>query len=161
MGRLRAARCLTASQRRRRSNLSRPVARAHRRDRGQGAHCRHRHRVRIIISTYAHSHPSTAHTFPGQPFTPCSSLTKPFVGSPGASPTKDGQASPKPAIEAWEIVQALPQLPDGISIQNFLKLFEGRVGEKAEAGRMAKSEWIKMVRENCSYGSDKLLRRKS
>lgn len=91
------------------------------------------------------------------------SLTDKLPGSPGASPTKDGQgaASPKPAIEAWEIVQALPQLPDGISIQNFLKLFEGRVGEKAEGGRMAKSEWIKMVRENCNYGSDKLLRRKS
>ncbi|SPO03193.1 related to transcription initiation factor TFIIF large subunit [Cephalotrichum gorgonifer] len=77
------------------------------------------------------------------------------AGTPGASP-KDGQA-----IEAWEIVQALPQLPNGISIQNFLKLFEGRVGEKAEGGRMAKSEWIKMVRENCNYGPDKLLRRKS
>ncbi|CAI4213006.1 unnamed protein product [Parascedosporium putredinis] len=39
------------------------------------------------------------------------------------SPSKEGHgarsASPKPAIEAWEIVQALPQLPDGITITNF------------------------------------------
>ena len=86
-------------------------------------------------------------------------------GPQSNSPSKEGHgarsASPKPAIEAWEIVQALPQLPDGITITNFLKLFEGRVGDKADSGRMAKSDWIKLVKENCHYGSDKLLRRKS
>ncbi|PKS05860.1 hypothetical protein jhhlp_007689 [Lomentospora prolificans] len=87
------------------------------------------------------------------------------AGSPSVSPTKESQGarsgSPKPAIEAWEIVQALPQLPDGITIANFLKLFEGRVGDNVDGGRMAKSEWIRLVRENCHYGPDKLLRRKS
>lgn len=90
------------------------------------------------------------------------------VGSRAGSPlpvmTKDGQnhsrSGPKSTIEAWEIVQALPQLPDGITIGNFLKLFEARVGDKAD-GKMPKSDWIKLVKENCSYGPDKLLRRKA
>lgn len=153
MARLQAAKCRMASPRRRRSSLSLQVAEEHQRDQGQGAHCQHQHQVSRIALLLSHLYPAHVHE----------SLTEELLGSPGASPTKDGQgaASPKPAIEAWEIVQALPQLPDGISIQNFLKLFEGRVGEKAEGGRMAKSEWIKMVRENCNYGPDKLLRRKS
>ncbi|KAL5601353.1 uncharacterized protein BROUX77_005602 [Berkeleyomyces rouxiae] len=61
-------------------------------------------------------------------------------------------------IQAHEIVAALPDLPDGITILNLFKSFDDRVGDRP--GLMSKSDWLKLVRENSQYGQDKLLRRK-
>ncbi|KAL1898998.1 transcription factor IIF subunit tfg1 [Ceratocystis pirilliformis] len=61
-------------------------------------------------------------------------------------------------IQPQEIIAALPELPDGITILNLFKSFDDRVGDRP--GLMSKSDWLKLVRENSQYGQDKLLRRK-
>ncbi|KAF4622745.1 hypothetical protein G7Y89_g14282 [Cudoniella acicularis] len=59
-------------------------------------------------------------------------------------------------IQPHEIVAALPD--SGIFIANLMKVFAGRVGENE--GQTPKKEFIRLVKENSTYGPDKLLRRK-
>jgi transcription initiation factor TFIIF subunit alpha len=82
-----------------------------------------------------------------------------ILASPSASPTKVIQASSKPAIAAEEIIAALPPPPGGLGISAFLKIFNDRVGDGP--GKMTKPDLIALIRQNCQYGTDKLLRRKS
>ncbi|KAG6018300.1 hypothetical protein E4U43_005717 [Claviceps pusilla] len=59
-------------------------------------------------------------------------------------------------IERWEILEKIPA--DGISLQDLVKQFHGRVGDRP--GQMNKSDWIKLVKQLCDYGQDKRLRRR-
>ncbi len=84
-------------------------------------------------------------------------------GSPRVSSTKGGPSTPNAGqptglVEGWEIERILLTVPQGISITNLVKYFMDRVGE--EPGQMPRKEWIKVVRENASFGQDKLLRPK-
>ncbi|KAF4901563.1 Transcription initiation factor IIF subunit alpha [Colletotrichum fructicola] len=82
-------------------------------------------------------------------------------GSKPGSPIPEGSpraGSPGP-VEPWEIINALPELPNGITIGNLMRKFAGRIGDGP--GQMDRKDWIKLVRENCLYGPDKVLRRKS
>ncbi|TDZ35783.1 Transcription initiation factor IIF subunit alpha [Colletotrichum spinosum] len=85
-------------------------------------------------------------------------------GSKPGSPLPEGSPAPRAGspsglVEAWEIIAALPELPNGISIGNLMRKFQSRIGEGP--GKMERKDWIKLVRENCAYGPDKVLRRKS
>ncbi|WYZ45086.1 hypothetical protein EsH8_VIII_000402 [Colletotrichum jinshuiense] len=88
---------------------------------------------------------------------PATSGSKPGSPIPEGSPAPRA-GSPSGPIEAWEIVDALPQLPGGISIGNLMRRFQGRIGDGP--GQMDRKEWIKLVKENCAYGPDKILRRR-
>ncbi|KAJ0168325.1 Transcription initiation factor IIF subunit alpha [Colletotrichum tanaceti] len=88
---------------------------------------------------------------------PATSGSKPGSPLPEGSPAPRA-GSPNGPIEAWEIVDALPELPGGISIGNLMRRFQGRIGDGP--GQMDRKEWIKLVKENCAYGPDKILRRK-
>ncbi|EXF84110.1 transcription initiation factor IIF subunit alpha [Colletotrichum fioriniae PJ7] len=79
-------------------------------------------------------------------------------GSKPGSPVPEGSPAPRGPIQAHEIVDALPELPGGISIGNLMRRFQGRIGDGP--GQMDRKEWIKLVKENCAYGSDKILRRR-
>ncbi|KAH9897286.1 hypothetical protein F4778DRAFT_745135 [Xylariomycetidae sp. FL2044] len=78
-------------------------------------------------------------------------------GSPGApsqSPTRDVVDR----ITAQEIIDALPPLPQGISIGALLKVFMHRLDKP---GHMSRKEWLKLVKENANFNQqEKLLRRK-
>ncbi|KAG5928895.1 hypothetical protein E4U42_007762 [Claviceps africana] len=83
--------------------------------------------------------------------------------SRAGSPTPIPAASPNPqvppmsaGIESWEILEKIPA--DGISLQDLVKQFHGRVGDRP--GQMNKSDWIKLVKQLCDYGQDKRLRRR-
>ncbi|CAG8951743.1 hypothetical protein HYFRA_00005544 [Hymenoscyphus fraxineus] len=89
------------------------------------------------------------------------------AGSPEARPTgtssragspmaASAAGSPAGAIQSHEIIAALP--PQGISIVELMKLFKNRVGDKE--GQTNKKAFIALVKENCSYGDNKLLRPK-
>ncbi len=88
------------------------------------------------------------------------------AGSNTVSPTKGGPSTPRavspPAsagpVEGWEIVQILNTIPQGVTVTNLLKRFQTRVGD--EPGQMPRKEWIKIVKDNASFGPDKLLRAK-
>ncbi|KAF6825460.1 transcription initiation factor IIF subunit alpha [Colletotrichum plurivorum] len=84
------------------------------------------------------------------------------TGSKPGSPIPDGSpraGSPGGQVEAWEIVNALPELPNGISIGNLMRKFQSRIGDGP--GQIDRKQWITLVRENCAYGPDKVLRRKA
>lgn len=74
--------------------------------------------------------------------------------------TKLSAASPNSqtgaGIEPWEILEKIPA--DGISLQDLVKQFHGRVGDRP--GQMNKSDWIKLVKQLCDYGQDKRLRQR-
>ncbi|KAF4125365.1 hypothetical protein GMORB2_4205 [Geosmithia morbida] len=70
------------------------------------------------------------------------------------STSPDSQANG--AIEPSEVLDRIP--PEGITIQDLIKFFTGRVGERP--GQMPKAEWIRLVRGLCDYGADKRLRKK-
>ncbi|KAG5984071.1 hypothetical protein E4U55_006103 [Claviceps digitariae] len=79
------------------------------------------------------------------------------------SPTPIPAASPSSqipqtsaGIQSWEILEKIPA--DGISLQDLVKQFHGRVGDRP--GQMNKSDWIKLVKQLCDYGQDKRLRRR-
>ncbi|KAI1780164.1 Rap30/74 interaction domain-containing protein [Hypoxylon cercidicola] len=79
------------------------------------------------------------------------------AGSPGAtqSPTQDYINPPT----AQEIIDALPPLPEGITIGSLLRKFQDRV---EKPGYMPRKEWLKMVRENAQFSNvEKMLRRKA
>ncbi|KAK3395010.1 hypothetical protein B0H63DRAFT_556124 [Podospora didyma] len=60
-------------------------------------------------------------------------------------------------VEAWEVAQAVAaNAPEGISLENLLRKFEGRLGELEPA---TGSEWAALVRENADYGPDGVLLR--
>lgn len=73
--------------------------------------------------------------------------------NPAASP-----ASPvdTPAISAQEILDKVPA--EGILISELIKPFTARMGDRP--GQMRRSDWIKIVKQFCEYGPDKLLRPK-
>jgi transcription initiation factor TFIIF subunit alpha len=78
-----------------------------------------------------------------------------FPAAPsGARPQAPGTG----LIQPHEIAAALPK--EGISIGNLMKLFASRVGDLT-GQQTSKKEFIKLVKENSSYGPDKLLRPKS
>ncbi|KAH6889112.1 hypothetical protein B0T10DRAFT_487384 [Thelonectria olida] len=83
----------------------------------------------------------------------------PSASRAGSPIPNQGGASPGPSgavIEGREILEQIP--PGGISISDLIKPFQGRVGDKP--GQMPKGEWIKLVKQICQFGPDKLLRRK-
>ena len=59
-------------------------------------------------------------------------------------------------MEASEILDKIP--PEGITIGELIKFFAGRVGDRP--GQMPKTDWIRLVRSLCEYGTDKKLRKK-
>ncbi|KAI5866472.1 Rap30/74 interaction domain-containing protein [Durotheca rogersii] len=82
----------------------------------------------------------------------------PRSNSPGAavqSPTQEYTNT----ITPQEIVDALPPLPEGITIGALLKRFHDRV---EKPGCMSRKEWLKLVKENANFNTvEKLLRRKA
>lgn len=68
------------------------------------------------------------------------------VSSPGAGP-----------IQSWEVAAALPK--SGISAASLIKLFPGRIGG-IKGQQTDKKDFMRMVKENSVYGTDKLLRPK-
>ena len=75
--------------------------------------------------------------------------------------TDSGQAPPPGSptgapMEASEILDKIP--PEGITIGELIKFFAGRVGDRP--GQMPKTDWIRLVRSLCEYGTDKKLRKK-
>ncbi|GAB0133397.1 hypothetical protein EsDP_00001808 [Epichloe bromicola] len=87
----------------------------------------------------------------------------------GGTPSVSRAGSPNPVttaaspnmqmgagIESWEILEKIPV--DGISLQDLVKQFHGRVGDRP--GQMNKGDWIKLVKQLCDYGQDKRLRRR-
>lgn len=82
-----------------------------------------------------------------------------FLLTAPAPSTYDTAAARAGVVEAWEIVEALPPLPEGISIGNLMKIFQFRIGDKP--GLMERKDWIKLVKDNAAWGSDKLLRLKT
>lgn len=81
------------------------------------------------------------------------------AGSPSApaqSSTQGGIADP---ITAQEIIDALPPLPQGITIVLLLKKFQDRLDKP---GFMQRKDWLKLVKENANFNTaEKLLRRKA
>jgi transcription initiation factor TFIIF subunit alpha len=81
--------------------------------------------------------------------------SRPRAGSPSAGAA---QETLKP-ITSQEIVDALPPLPNGISVAKLLKRFENRVDKE---GHLTRKEWLNLVKENVVFNqNDKLLRRKA
>jgi transcription initiation factor TFIIF subunit alpha len=72
------------------------------------------------------------------------------------SPSERAQSPGAGPIQPHEIVAALPM--EGITIGNLLGVFTARVG--GLPGQTEKKEFIRLVKENSSYGPDKLLRPK-
>ena len=74
--------------------------------------------------------------------------------APGLSRAQSPGTGP---IQAHEIAAALPA--SGIAMGVLIKLFAGRVGD-VKGEQTDKKEFIQLVKENSSYGPDKLLRPK-
>ncbi|KAI1749475.1 hypothetical protein F4782DRAFT_304432 [Xylaria castorea] len=82
------------------------------------------------------------------------------AGSPRAASPNAGlsQESLRP-ITSQEILDALPPLPNGITIVGLLRVFDNRVDRE---GHLSRKEWLQLVKENTVFSqSDKLLRRKA
>ncbi|KAJ2968362.1 hypothetical protein NUW58_g10238 [Xylaria curta] len=80
------------------------------------------------------------------------------AGSPRATSPHAGQEPLKP-ITSQEILDALPPLPNGITIGGLLKMFDSRVDKE---GHLSRKEWLQLVKENTVFSQhDKLLRRKA
>ncbi|KAI1124661.1 hypothetical protein F5Y10DRAFT_248982 [Nemania abortiva] len=82
------------------------------------------------------------------------------AGSPRATSPNAGPAQePLKPITSQEILDALPALPNGITIGGLLKMFDNRVDKE---GHLTRKEWLGLVKENAVFSqSDKLLRRKA
>lgn len=81
----------------------------------------------------------------------------PQPGSPSVpqSPTEEYINPPTPQ----EIIDALPPLPEGITVGLLMRRFQDRV---ERPGYMPRKVWLRMVRENAHFSSaEKMLRRKS
>ncbi|KAI1188735.1 hypothetical protein F5B17DRAFT_394581 [Nemania serpens] len=83
-------------------------------------------------------------------------------GTPAGSRAGSPRAlSPEPLrpITSKEILDALPPLPNGITIGGLLKMFDNRVDKE---GHLTRKEWLQLVKENAVFSqNDKLLRRKA
>ncbi|KAH8912849.1 Rap30/74 interaction domain-containing protein, partial [Coniochaeta sp. PMI_546] len=83
------------------------------------------------------------------------------AGSPGPSASASAPAAKavdaKP-ITGDEIVGLIVSNGGAISIQELLKRFKGRVGDKP--GQMLKADWVKLVKNHAVYDKDKMLRPK-
>lgn len=80
------------------------------------------------------------------------------AGSPRAGSPRALSPEPLKAITSQEILDALPALPNGITIGGLLKMFDNRVDKE---GHLSRKEWLQLVKENAVFSqSDKLLRRK-
>ncbi|KAI3316794.1 Rap30/74 interaction domain-containing protein [Xylariaceae sp. AK1471] len=81
--------------------------------------------------------------------------SRPRAASPSAGAI---QETLKP-ITSQEILDALPPLPNGISIAKLLKMFDNRVDKE---GHLTRKDWLNLVKENAVFNqTDKLLRRKA
>lgn len=81
------------------------------------------------------------------------------TGSRASSPNAPTSQEPLKPITAQEILDALPPLPNGITIGGLLKMFDNRVDKD---GHLTRKEWLGLVKENTIFTqSDKLLRRKA
>ncbi len=78
---------------------------------------------------------------PGRPGSPVSRATSPNAGG---------------LVSAAEIVVALNQHPEGITVGGLLRVFGSRIGDGAS--QMKRKDWITLVKENSVFGGDKLLR---
>ncbi|KAI0381954.1 Rap30/74 interaction domain-containing protein [Hypomontagnella monticulosa] len=86
------------------------------------------------------------------------SSTAPRASSPSSSSQTPG-VNPLAIISVQEIIDELPPLPEGIPISNLIKKFQHRL---EMPGGTTKNEWLKMVKLNAAYDSEKkLLRRKA
>ncbi|KAI1382372.1 Rap30/74 interaction domain-containing protein [Hypoxylon crocopeplum] len=75
--------------------------------------------------------------------------------APARSPTQENSDP----ITPQEIIDALPPLPQGITIGVLLKRFQDRLDRP---GCMSRKDWLKLVKENANFNTtEKLLRRKS
>ncbi|KAI0889779.1 Rap30/74 interaction domain-containing protein [Annulohypoxylon maeteangense] len=91
----------------------------------------------------------------GSPVPPQGAAGKGRSNSPAAhSPSQEYTD----VITSQEIIDALPPLPQGVTIGVFIKRFQNRIDRP---GCMPKRDWIRLVRTHTDYGTDKLLRRKT
>ena len=113
----------------------------------------------IAPSPTISSFPSYPHTYIPRSYLPSQTplLTPYATGFTAGSPQVLSSQSPgASAIQPHEIVSATPS--SGIVLKDLLKVFSGRIGDRP--GMTRKDEFIQMVKDNTSYGSDKLLRPK-
>ncbi|KAI1461822.1 Rap30/74 interaction domain-containing protein [Annulohypoxylon moriforme] len=88
----------------------------------------------------------------------------PPQGAAGKGPRSNSPAAQSPSqeytdvITAQEIIDALPNRPQGVTIGAFIKIFQNRIDKP---GCMHKKDWIRLVRAHADFGPDKLLRRKA
>ncbi|KAI1805933.1 Rap30/74 interaction domain-containing protein [Daldinia bambusicola] len=81
------------------------------------------------------------------------------AGSPNTAPQSSAPGGILYPITAQEIIDALPPLPEGITIGILLKKFQDRVDKP---GCMQRKDWLKLVKENANFSTaEKLLRRKT
>ncbi|KAI2641217.1 Rap30/74 interaction domain-containing protein [Xylaria nigripes] len=81
--------------------------------------------------------------------------SRPRPASPNAGPVQE----PLKPITSQEILDALPPLPNGITIGVLLRMFDNRVDKE---GHLTRKEWLQLVKENAVFSqTDKLLRRKA
>ncbi|KAI1302750.1 hypothetical protein F5Y03DRAFT_360887 [Xylaria venustula] len=74
-------------------------------------------------------------------------------------PNAGASQEPLKPITSQEILDALPPLPNGITIGGLLKMFDNRVDKE---GHLSRKEWLQLVKENTVFSqNEKLLRRKA
>lgn len=111
--------------------------------------------------------PATGGSRAGSPAPPqagkqFSLLLKPYIRPkiltllPLGSPTGNSQSLGTGPIQAHEVAAAVP--PHGVLIGTLMSIFKARVGEGPN--QTSKKDFIRLVKENSTYGPDKLLRPK-
>ncbi|KAL7629164.1 transcription factor IIF subunit tfg1 [Parahypoxylon ruwenzoriense] len=94
----------------------------------------------------------------GSPVPPQGANLATSKGTPSA-PAQGPTQEYTNTITPQEIIDALPPLPEGITIGMLLKRFQDRV---EKPGCMSRKEWLKLVKENANFNTaEKLLRRKA
>jgi len=93
-------------------------------------------------------------TSPSSSSEACDEVCSPYSPAPISQARSPGAG----LIQSHEIATALPK--EGILIGDFMRNFAGKVSD-IEGLQMDKKEFIKLVKENSTYGADKLLHPKA
>jgi hypothetical protein len=86
-------------------------------------------------------------------------LTEDSLGQKSVSPAKtNAPGVTLDRIQPSEVRDVINAHPDGIKIADLLKKFDKRIDKD---GHMTRSEWLQLVRQYGTWGTDKLLRPKT
>jgi transcription initiation factor TFIIF subunit alpha len=108
---------------------------------GVGGKRKKKDRMKVGTGTRARGTPTGSRA--GSPAPATSGSVSPAKGGPSTP------RSPSEPITAQEIVDLLPEPPDGIKAVAFMKLFGGRVGDGP--GQMSQRDWLDLVKPNAHY----------